>query len=167
MSAEKSTSTSDAITLFQAYVDLINSERETIWARHNALFVANSLIVGALAISPAALWQNRWAALSLLGAGLLISAIWLLITAHGYGGRLCWAEFSAFAQPLWRGCRAAFGALDPWSRPDHGVRLYPDLFGARLYAPCRRLTGNRGARFGFLDRTRPPPLQAALISTHL
>jgi hypothetical protein len=84
MSAEKSTSTSDAITLFQAYVDLINSERETIWARHNALLVANSLIVGALAISPAALWQNRWAALSLLGAGLLISAIWLLITAHGW-----------------------------------------------------------------------------------
>jgi len=68
MSAETSTSTSDAITLFQAYVDLINSERETIWARHNALLVANSLIVGALAISPAALWQNRWAALALLGA---------------------------------------------------------------------------------------------------
>jgi len=84
MSAERSTSTIDASTLFQAYVDLINSERETIWARHNALLVANSLIVGALAISPAALWQNKWAALSLLGAGLLISAVWLLITAHGW-----------------------------------------------------------------------------------
>jgi hypothetical protein len=41
-------------TLFQAYVDLINSERETIWARHNALLVANSLIVGALALTPSA-----------------------------------------------------------------------------------------------------------------
>jgi hypothetical protein len=70
--------------LFQAYVDLINSERETIWARHNALLVANSLIVGALAISPAALWQNEWAAPSLLGADLLISAAWLLVPAHGW-----------------------------------------------------------------------------------
>jgi hypothetical protein len=74
----------DASTLFQAYVDLINSERETIWARHNALLVANSLIVGALAISPAALWQTKWAAVALLGAGLLISGVWLLITAHGW-----------------------------------------------------------------------------------
>lgn len=44
---------SDKATLFQAYVDLINSERETIWARHNALLVANSLIVGALALTQA------------------------------------------------------------------------------------------------------------------
>jgi hypothetical protein len=43
---------SDKATLFQAYVDLINSEQETIWARHNALLVANSLIVGALALTP-------------------------------------------------------------------------------------------------------------------
>lgn len=50
---------SDEIAVFQAYVDLINSERETVWARHNALLVANSLIVGALAISPAALWSNK------------------------------------------------------------------------------------------------------------
>ena len=51
--------TSDEIAVFQAYIDLINSERETIWARHNALLVANSLIIGALAISPAALWENK------------------------------------------------------------------------------------------------------------
>jgi len=49
------TDSSDKAVLFQAYVDLINSERETIWARHNALLVANSLIVGAIAISPTAL----------------------------------------------------------------------------------------------------------------
>ena len=72
--------TSDKAVLFQAYVDLINSERETIWARHNALLVANSLIVGAIAISPTALWSHRWAALGLLGAGFLITIIWLLIT---------------------------------------------------------------------------------------
>jgi hypothetical protein len=38
--------------VFQAYVDLINSEREALWARHNTLLLANSLIIGALAISP-------------------------------------------------------------------------------------------------------------------
>ena len=75
---------SDKAVLFQAYVDLINSERETIWARHNALLVANSLIVGAIAISPTALWSHRWAALGLLGAGFLITIIWLLITIHGW-----------------------------------------------------------------------------------
>jgi len=75
---------SDEIAVFQAYVDLINSERETVWARHNALLVANSLIVGALAISPAALWSNKWAAVAMLGAGLFISFAWFLITIKGW-----------------------------------------------------------------------------------
>ena len=71
MKAKDSASSSGEIAVFQAYVDLINSERETNWARHNALLVANSLIIGALAISPAALWENKWAALGMIGAGLL------------------------------------------------------------------------------------------------
>jgi hypothetical protein len=75
---------SDKATLFQAYVDLINSERETIWARHNALLVANSLIVGALALSPTAFATSRWAALAVIAAGLLISTAWFLITVHGW-----------------------------------------------------------------------------------
>jgi hypothetical protein len=74
----------DEIAVFQAYVDLINSERETVLARHNALLVANSLIVGALAISPAALWSNKWAAVAMLGAGLFISGAWFLITIKGW-----------------------------------------------------------------------------------
>src|SRR6185436_5834197 len=84
MSDVDSANPSEEIAVFQAYVDLINSERETIWARHNALLVANSLIVGAIAISPTALWSHRWAALGLLGAGFLITIIWLLITIHGW-----------------------------------------------------------------------------------
>ena len=44
------------------------------------MLVANSLIIGALAISPTALWQKEWAALGMIGAGLLISVAWLLIT---------------------------------------------------------------------------------------
>ena len=68
---------SDEIAVFQAYTSLITSEHETLWARHNALLLANSLIIGALAISPAALWENKWAALAMLSAGLLISAAWV------------------------------------------------------------------------------------------
>lgn len=75
---------SDKATLFQAYVDLINSERETIWARHNALLVANSLIVGALALSPTAFATSRWATIAVIGAGLLISSAWFLITIQGW-----------------------------------------------------------------------------------
>ena len=77
MSDEDGVSSPDEIAVLQAYIDLINSEREAIWARHNALLVANSLIIGALAISPAALWENKWAALAMLSAGLLISAAWV------------------------------------------------------------------------------------------
>ena len=77
MPGEDPTSSPDEIAVLQAYIDLINSEREAIWARHNALLVANSLIIGALAISPAALWQNKWAALGMISAGAIISAAWL------------------------------------------------------------------------------------------
>ncbi len=80
MKASGSLSTSDAIAVFQAYVDLINSERETMWARHNALLVANSLIVGALTISP----RNKFADLGLIAAGLVISGAWLVITIEGW-----------------------------------------------------------------------------------
>jgi hypothetical protein len=47
MKAKGSAGSSDEIAVFQAYIDLIDSERDTIWARHNALLVANSLIIGA------------------------------------------------------------------------------------------------------------------------
>lgn len=84
MKQQHSASSSDEIAVFQAYTSLINSERETLWARHNALLLANSLIMGALAISPAALWENKWAALAMLSAGLLISAAWAAITVQAW-----------------------------------------------------------------------------------
>jgi hypothetical protein len=98
MPGEDSISSPDEIAVLQAYVDLINSERETIWARHNALLLANSLIVGALAISPTALWQNKWAALGMIGAGLVISAAWLGITLQGWSAMKRHADLArAFA----------------------------------------------------------------------
>ncbi len=84
MKAKHSESSSAELAVFQAYVALMNSERETLWARHNALLLANSLIIGALAISPAALWDNKLAALAMLSAGLLVSAAWLGIATCGW-----------------------------------------------------------------------------------
>jgi hypothetical protein len=39
---------SEELAVFQTYADLVNSERATMWARHNAMLVANSLILSAL-----------------------------------------------------------------------------------------------------------------------
>ena len=44
------------------------------------MLLANSLIIGALAISPDALWEDEWTALAILSAGRLISAAWAGIT---------------------------------------------------------------------------------------
>jgi hypothetical protein len=74
----------DEVVVFQSYIDLINSERETLWARHNALLLANSIIIGSLALSPAELWENKWAALAMLSAGLVISAVWLGLCVEGW-----------------------------------------------------------------------------------
>jgi len=95
MPGEDPTSSPDEIAVLQAYIDLINSEREAIWARHNALLVANSLIIGALAISPAALWQNKWAALGMISAGAIISAAWLGITLEGWSAMKRHADLTA------------------------------------------------------------------------
>ncbi len=70
----------DQTAIFRAYVDLINAERSAMWARHNAMLVANSLIFSAIAISE----TERWADLALIGAGLVISCVWLLITVEGW-----------------------------------------------------------------------------------
>ena len=80
MPGEDPTSSPDEIAVLQAYIDLINSERETLWARHNALALANSVIIASLAISPTALWEHKWAALAMLGGGLVICAAWFQMT---------------------------------------------------------------------------------------
>jgi hypothetical protein len=103
MKAQDSESSSDEIAVFEAYVSLINSERETLWARHNAMLLANSLIIGALAISPAALWLNKWAAFAMLSAGLLISAAWIGIAVSGWSAMRRHAEIAgAFASDCFK-----------------------------------------------------------------
>jgi hypothetical protein len=74
---------SDELAVFQAYVDLINSERETNWARNNALLVANSLILGAMIASPTGLSGQQPLTLLPLGAGFLMTLVWAAITIAG------------------------------------------------------------------------------------
>jgi len=95
MKQTHSPSLSDEIVHIQSYTELINSERETLWARHNALLVANSLIIGALAISPSSLWEREWAALAMLSAGLVISAVWIGIASLGWSALKRHAEIAA------------------------------------------------------------------------
>lgn len=132
---------SDKATLFQAYVDLVNSERETIWARHNALLVANSLIVGALAVSPAAFWTSKWAPIAMLGAGMLISIawfdhlVWLVGDAAACRGcqRLCRDPFQASAKPVRRPQLSPVEPLDSRPRAHNDRHLHPHLSRAGLY----------------------------------
>ena len=103
MNPKHAATAADEIAVFEAYVGLINSERETLWARHNAMLLANSLIIGALAISPAALWQNKWAAFAMLSAGLLISGAWVGIAISGWSAMRRHAEIAgAFASDCFR-----------------------------------------------------------------
>ena len=80
MDEKEVTEALDQTAIFRAYVDLVNAERGTMWARHNAMLVANSLIFSAIAISQ----TDKWADISLIGAGLVISCVWLLITVEGW-----------------------------------------------------------------------------------
>jgi hypothetical protein len=103
MKAKHTATSSDEIAVFEAYTSLINSERETLWARHNALLLANSLIIGSLAISPAALWENKWVALAMLSAGLLISTAWVGIAVQGWSAMRRHAEIAgALASGLFK-----------------------------------------------------------------
>ena len=125
MDEKQSANTSDEIAVFQAYTSLITSEHETLWARHNALLLANSLIIGALAISPAALWENKWAALVMLSAGFVISVVWVGMAV------LAWSTIRRYADLAGSFASASFKPvrrdhLQPRAKEDASPRLADD-----------------------------------------
>jgi hypothetical protein len=83
--------------VFRSYVDLINAERSTMWARHNAMLVANSLIFSAIAISE----TEQWADLALIGAGLFISCVWLYVTVEGWAVVHLHVQIAGKAEAAW------------------------------------------------------------------
>ena len=125
MDEKQSANTSDEIAVFQAYTSLITSEHETLWARHNALLLANSLIIGVLAISPAALWENKWAALVMLSAGFVISVVWVGMAV------LAWSTIRRYADLAGSFASASFKPvrrdhLQPRAKEDAFPRLADD-----------------------------------------
>jgi hypothetical protein len=67
----------DALASLKFYVDLANSERQTIWTRHATMLVGNSLIVNAAR-------SGGGDALFLNLAGLLLCLVWLVMICDGY-----------------------------------------------------------------------------------
>jgi hypothetical protein len=137
-------SSPDGLAVFQTYTNLINSERETLWARHNALVLANSLIIGALAISPAELWENKWAALAMLGAGLVICAAWFLMTVLAWSamrrhcdlaGSFASSCFAHPSQSLHRNRLQSRAEGDPSPHPSGDRRFHPHVSRVGLYPP--------------------------------
>jgi hypothetical protein len=68
-----------------------------MWARHNALLVANSLIFSAIAISE----TQEWADLALIFAGLLISCVWLYVTVEGWAVVHLHVQIAGKAEAAW------------------------------------------------------------------
>jgi hypothetical protein len=65
-------------TIFKAYVDLANSERQAIWARNASMLVANSFMLSAIAnLHPA--WLRDWFAV----AGLILCVAWYFLMKRG------------------------------------------------------------------------------------
>jgi hypothetical protein len=116
--------------LDQTAVDLINAERSTMWARHNAMLVANSLIFSAIAISE----TEQWADLALIGAGLFISCVWLYVTVEGWAVVHLHVQIAGKAEAAW-------------------FRTLPNPFSPAIYGKAQ-VHADRDSRF-HLDVSRP------------
>jgi hypothetical protein len=140
---------SDELAVFQAYVDLINSGRETNWARNNALLVANSLILGAMIASPTGLSGQQGLTLLLLGAGFLMTLVWAAITIAGWnvlGRDPVLALLRPAPQSLLQGREPpSYARRDFLPDPAHDRRVRADLSFARLFEAFH-LTPPRPAR---------------------
>lgn len=66
----------DSVSLLNAHVSIINSERNAIWQRFGALFVANSLIL--------LLHEKTFIKFNLSFIGLFICIAWAVSHVHGY-----------------------------------------------------------------------------------
>src|SRR5688500_6546731 len=69
----------DLMAALKLYVDLANSEKQAIWARHATMVVGNSLLINAVMQKPEA-WTNRFLNI----AGLFICFLWTVMTWVGW-----------------------------------------------------------------------------------
>ena len=72
----------DAYATLKLYVDLANSERQTIWARNASMLVGNSFIITAIRSNKATTDTSLSIAFSL--CGILICVLWAIMVVHGW-----------------------------------------------------------------------------------
>jgi hypothetical protein len=74
-----------AVAALKIYVDLINSERQAIWARTAAMLVANSFILNAIRFQPGKVEAAGVGLNPFFGyAGLFLCLLWGIMTWHGW-----------------------------------------------------------------------------------
>ncbi len=80
---------------YQVAVNLMTAEGSLIWGRFQAMLVANSIILGAIVLL---LTKGRWLfslfPLGLSFAGLVLCAMWLLMTARGFDNYNYWIDWA-------------------------------------------------------------------------
>ena len=83
-------SDSTMTALFNAYVTLTNSERQTIWQRYSVMLIANTFVFGFLRISK----QSDVEVLIGSVFGLLLCCAWMIIQVTGYKAYNTWIEIA-------------------------------------------------------------------------
>jgi hypothetical protein len=73
----------DLMASLKLHMDLANSEKQAIWARHATMLVGNSLIVNAVRSDVAKI--ETATTLFLNGAGLALCIVWAIMTWNGWG----------------------------------------------------------------------------------
>lgn len=66
--------------LFNACVSVVNSERQTIWQRYNAMLVGNAVVLAFQRGSPAHSFENLIGS----GMGFLLCVFWWMLTIDGW-----------------------------------------------------------------------------------
>jgi len=71
--------TNDYLAALKFYVDLANSEKQAIWARHATMVVGNSLLINAIETE-----KGSGVGTMLSGAGLVLCGLWGIMTWDGW-----------------------------------------------------------------------------------
>lgn len=71
----------EKLAALRLYIDLSNSEKQAIWARHATMIVGNSLIINAIRTEPSTSSNSIW--FNVAGLGLCV--VWAIMTWVGWG----------------------------------------------------------------------------------
>lgn len=111
--------------LFTAHTAIINSERQAIWQRDNVMLIANAVNFGFLGAGARAIGEIALGT----GFGLLLCAIWWVITTEG------WVFIS---MQIDRATQFAWTALDRDANPFRIALAYErGILGGRIYLMAR------------------------------